>query len=172
MKGHEGEVGYFDPGDTPPARGQLTDAQWAKLSDRYHQRLQEYHRDADNMTKLQDAGRIQIDSGLVRGLSGGEWKTFAGDNDLFNITRNGQQVPTVEHNAIVNKMIDRDVGVMHGAHMFWTENVVKDIFERIVSNHMPSADGSPAAEPLVRFSPNTAPKLVDGKGDPWTPPRR
>jgi hypothetical protein len=168
LKGHEGKVAYFDPGPRPSRPPGMSDKDWDGLKERYDQRANEYLDQQDSMRKYGDQGKVRVeDNGIVSGPDrDGQWKPFAGDNDLYDIRHHpsGERLSPTEYDRTVREMMRRDMGVNHGAHSYWqpTDPVGQGIREKIEQSHQPGG------EPLVRFTPGESPSLVDGRGtDVW-----
>ncbi|GAA5173367.1 hypothetical protein GCM10023321_74690 [Pseudonocardia eucalypti] len=163
LKGQRGRVGSFNPRE--PVRGNLSDQDWTALRARHQQRLEEYADQEQNLDRLVADGKVKVDGGVVYGKDKhGEWKPYVADNDMFDIrkTDTGERLTREEEKELIRKMLDEDMGVEHGPHMYWKPNntVEQGIYDRIVHNHRSGG------EPLIRFSPNSPPTLVDGTGDP------
>jgi hypothetical protein len=163
LKGHEGKVGYFRP-DKPSQQGNLSDEDWAKLNQRYRDRLYEYKQHQGKMDDLGSQGKIRMDGDVVYGQdTDGKWKPYAGDNDMYDIRTHpgGETLPRPEYDRVVDEMMDNDMGVNHGAHTYWepSNSDEQRTFDRIDASHRPGG------EPLVRFTPGEPPSLVSGIGD-------
>lgn len=117
----------------------------AQLADRQRQR---------------SAGTFRVtESGLVQMRdSTGAWKPIAGDHDIFDIRHlDGSRLTPVEEEALIKAMKDANMGVAHGAHMYWPSSGAKfdpDMFAKIINDHQPGG------EPLIRFAPGEEPVVV------------
>jgi hypothetical protein len=164
LKGNEGKVGFFDPGPRPSRPPGMSDQDWKGLKSRYDQRSKEYSDYQDSMRTYGDQGKVRIDdNGIVSGQDrNGQWKPYAGDNDLYDIRHHPsrERLAPEEYDRTVQEMQDRNMGVNHGAHSYWapTDTKGQDIRATIEQNHQPGG------EPLVRFTPGESPSLVDGRG--------
>jgi hypothetical protein len=160
----KGAVGFFQP--VLPPRGSMSDADWNRLVARYEQRMDEQAELGPKMANLAThkvgEDRFEVHEGVVYGYdSGGVLRPVTGDHDMFNIRRqDGSQLSGGEYTNLVNELVDRDMGVQHGAHMYWqpdTDWERTNVYEPIVQQHMPGGK-----EQLVRFAPGQPPSLVWG----------
>lgn len=158
-RGMEGTVGYFLP--TLPPRDSVPEGEWEKVQARYMQRWDEYHELESKMRHLEEDGVVKVAGGVVYGYDDkGDLKPYTGDHDLFHVRdRSGAPLPEAEYDKAINEMIALDMGVMHGAHMYWhpTTEFERRIYQKIVDQHQPGG------EPLVRFAPHSAMYLVDAQ---------
>ena len=165
--GMEGTVGFFKPIEPDPAN--FTPAEWPKVWARYEQRLDEQTAIAADMAKLEQTGLYQVQDGVVYGRLDPEqpWQPITGDHDIYNIrTRFGDQVPGGEYpektpqgtyNQLIQRMVDQQFGVMHGAHMYWRPAPgfqTTNVWAPIIQGHRVGA------EELIRFAPNVPPTVV------------
>lgn len=154
--GMEGTVGFFEP--VLPDRDSVPADQWDKVEGRYKQRWNEYQELEAKMRKLEADGTIVIDQGVVYGYDKSHrLQPYTGDHDLFNIrTESGEMLGQDEYDTAIATMISMDMGVQHGAHMYWhpTSDFEKNIYETIIAQHQPGK------EPLVRFAPHQTMRLV------------
>ncbi|UGT39677.1 hypothetical protein LTV02_26935 [Nocardia yamanashiensis] len=153
-----GLVGFFEP--TRPVEGEVPPHLWDEVNKRYDKRLEEWNEFQESMEKYKEKGKYSVEDGVVHGFDrDGTQRPLTGDHDVFDIRHpNGELLSAEEYWAVVNDMISRDMGVMHGAHMYWKTMdppVHEGIYQTIVDSH------KPGGEPLVRFSPDAEPILVD-----------
>ncbi|MEV6317811.1 hypothetical protein [Streptomyces sp. NPDC051776] len=145
-----GLVGYFQP--VKPQREDFDDVTWGRIEARFEQREDEFQQLAGPMAQLADQGRYKVENGLVLGKNAeGAWTRITGDHDLYNIrTPGGSSLTLNTYNSVIDEMMRRDIGVMHGAHVYWDPESPhsKEIFDRIVQSHQEGG------EPLLRFEPN------------------
>jgi hypothetical protein len=193
-KEDQGLVGYKEP--TPPVQSEVPANKWADVQDRYQKRLDEFKDLAHDMKNLSlppgsrdqfaAAGfdkQIAVDgNGVIRVVEaeGGAGVGFTGDHDIFQITNvDGTPVSGEKYNEIVSELVQKGVGVQHGAHMHWdvapkpvppvpyapspgmkpttpedAAALYKDptkMFEGIAESHMPAPTGK---KDLYRFAPD------------------
>ncbi|MGW1084284.1 hypothetical protein [Kitasatospora sp. NPDC002522] len=170
----KGLVGFFLP-ELPERTAEL-DAEpgrYDRVMARHRQRTVEHGELSAKMAKLEKEKRFRVRDGVVQGRDAdGAWRPIAGDHDILDLHDvEGHRVDDATYRESVETMIHRDMGVMHGAHMFWQPETEFDkmIFEKIVNSHRPGG------EPLVRFVPGmtrpilstTEPELPssDGRAD-------
>ncbi|MEU8527078.1 hypothetical protein AB0C77_15990 [Streptomyces sp. NPDC048629] len=147
----QGLVAFFQPTlpDRLPEDRQL--AAW--IAKRFAQRRKEYQALLPEMNRLVSSGRYQVDpDGLVLAVDHqGDTRPLTGDHDIFDMRRadTGQRVPVSQYEAIVEEMMDADMGVMHGALKYWepVDEFGRQVYDTIVGAHQP--DG----EALIRFAP-------------------
>ncbi|MEU8718450.1 hypothetical protein AB0C83_41340, partial [Streptomyces sp. NPDC048663] len=143
-----GLVGFFSP--QTPVRGDRGDTEWETLLARYNQRRSEYMDLGPVMRRLEDAGVIAVESGVVHAVRDGRRLPMSGDEDVYNITDlDGNRVADDLHDEIIQEMIDSGAAVTHGAFRFWSPSspTSKLIYKDIVLKHRPGG------EPLIRFHP-------------------
>ena len=171
-----GLVGYMEP--KAPVRSEVPPKLWEQVEKRYAERAAEFKDLAPDMKNLSlpSGGRDQfaavgfdkqvtVDSnGVIRVVEGTEGKAtsgFTGDHDLFQITKpDGSPVSPEKYNEVVADLVQKRVGVEHGAHMHWdvpakpASTAYKDPtkgFQSIADKHMPGAE---RGEALYRFGPD------------------
>lgn len=156
-EGMEGTVGFFAP--VLPDRSDEPDAEWSMIVDRHSMRTWEQQELGAKMAQLQAEGRIVIEQGVVYGFADdGTRQPYTGDHDLFNLrTLDGDTLGEKAYSYAIDTMIAADMGVVHGAHMYWQplDPVEQKVYDDIVAAHQPGG------EPLIRFAPHTGPILVD-----------
>jgi hypothetical protein len=166
--GQQGEVGYLKP----QAAGDLSGGDAA----RWFQRDTEFWDQSEKMTKLQKptaeshAG-VQVvvgADGTVRAVdpAGGAPRMITGDHDVFEIRNpDGTPVSREKYLAVLAALKGGDMGVLHGAHMRWGEDLMADegramdrteqgIYDAIVARH------KTGGEAIIRFSPQAPPQTV------------
>ncbi|MET9488645.1 deaminase domain-containing protein [Nocardia sp. NPDC006630] len=154
-----GLVGSFEP--EKPVRTDVPPELWEKVSSRYDERLNEWNRDREKMERFLERKEFYVEDKVVYGYDKdtGKPRPLTGDHDLFDIRKpNGDRLSLEEVTAVTNRMIDENMGVMHGPHRYWPEMdppVDQGIYQKIVDGH------GPGGEPLIRFSPDAGPILVD-----------
>ncbi len=172
-----GAAGFFEP--KLPERGTMTDAQWAKVQERFDLRQGEYDGPIGQyQRKLADEGKLQLRDGMVCDKDG---TPFAGDYDLFEITnRDGTPVSAEKYDAVVDDLMNAPgFQAAHGAHMRWNPRPTdpayhldmsgdtqlaldavakwqadRGIFRDIVAQHQPGGEG------LITFAPNQPPVIT------------
>ncbi|MEU6708571.1 hypothetical protein [Streptomyces wuyuanensis] len=154
--GMEGTVGFFCPKLDLDA---VPDEDQQRVKDRFIQRWEEHNELEPKMTDLQKKGTIRIVDGVVYGFNNNhEMKPYTGDHDIFDLRDaiNGSQLPEDRYNQLIDDMRASDMGVMHGAHMYWipTTDFERSIYNRIIAEHQPGMT------PLVQFAPKLKPTLV------------
>lgn len=169
-----GLVGYMEPKKPTGVPSELAEA----VEARYQQRLAEFKDLSPEMKnlalppgardKFAAVGfdkQVGVDSnGVVRVIEGSEGKAgagFTGDHDLFQIRNaDGSPVSPEKYNEVVTDLVQKQVGVEHGAHTHWdvpakpSSPGFKDPskgFQSIADKHMPGAKGG---EDLYRFNPD------------------
>ncbi|WP_327143742.1 toxin glutamine deamidase domain-containing protein [Nocardia sp. NBC_01327] len=156
---HVGLVGYFEP--KMPALEEVPAHLADEIGNRYAQRLNEWNEFRDPMAEHAHNGDFEVRDKVVYGrdYNTGEYRPLTGDHDIFDIRKpNGDKLSRDEYWDIVNHMVNEDMGVMHGAHTYWPEMdppVHEGIYQTIIDKHQPGK------EPLIRFSPDSDPILVD-----------
>jgi hypothetical protein len=145
---------------------------------RYQQRLAEFNDLKGEMKNLglkpgeRDAfaavgfdKQVKVDSnGVVRVVEGAGEKPaagFTGDHDLWQIRNpDGTPVSPEKYNQVVSELVQKQVGVEHGAHMHWdvpakpVDPHVKDAtkgFQSIAEKHVTAGA---KGEDLYRFRPD------------------
>jgi hypothetical protein len=169
--GQEGEVGFFKP----RAQGDLAggDAQ------RWWGRDMEFWENAEKMTELQKPipqqqgthGGVQVvvgKDGTVKSVDplGGPPKLITGDHDVFDIRKaDGSPLTREEYLAVLNVLKAGNMGVQHGAHMRWLEDLQaaegrgmtpaeQRVFDAILARHQTGG------EALIRFAPGQQPQTA------------
>jgi hypothetical protein len=148
-----GLVGYFDPRE--PDMSTVPEADRSAVTDRLNQRRREFAALAPDMAALaakpHPADRYSVEDGLVYGYDeAGGRKTITGDHDIFDIsTPGGSRLSPTRYDSVVDEMVKGDMGVKHGAHMYWEPRTKNNaaIFADIVKRHQ-------TAEPLLEFGPD------------------
>ncbi|MEV7189099.1 hypothetical protein [Kitasatospora sp. NPDC093102] len=122
-----------------------------RIEQRYRQRRHEYQELAPQLSR---DPAWEVRDGLVWGRNrDGEPRPITGDHDIYDIFEPTGKRPTQErYEEIVAAMREADMGVQHGAHLYWTPQTRFEqlIFDRIVDDHVEGA----RPEPLLRFIPN------------------
>jgi len=89
-----------------------------KVWDRYLQRYDEFLTQDAGIRNLVSQGKITLDpNGLIRDAATG--KPFGSDWDLFNILKDGQQVPKAVHDAFISDCIKAGLPIRHGTLADW-----------------------------------------------------
>ena len=124
-----GKVGYFDSGPNPPPKGNMSDADYDKLTDRYNQRRQEYVDNAGDFAKLKKKGTTVDEHGVVVAKDG---KPYTGDHDIYYIRgKNGEPVdPESKYEK------------------------AKAIDGKIVDSHQAKTSSDREGESLIKFGPD------------------
>ncbi|WP_067819057.1 hypothetical protein [Nocardia inohanensis] len=153
-----GLVGFFEP--TRPVEAEVPPHLWEEVNKRYDKRLAEWNEFQESMKEYGKKEKYVVEDGVVHGYDkDGVKKPLTGDHDVFDIRYpNGDRLPAKEYWAVVNDMLSRDMGVKHGAHMYWKTTgppVHEGIYQAIIDAH------KPGGEPLIRYSPDADPILVD-----------
>ncbi len=125
---HRGLVGYFRP-SLP--RFDLSD----RLIRRYDQRRTEFDALRDKMALFERRGEYVVRNGVVHGYDQRGWlRPLTGDHDVFDIRESGGAPLTRRrYDRAVATMMSLDMGVTHGAHMYWRPTTKSDraMFESI-----------------------------------------
>lgn len=125
---HRGLVGYFRPA---LPRFDLSD----RLLRRYDQRRTEFDALRDKMALFERRGEYVVRDGVVHGYDRRGWlRPLTGDHDVFDIRASGGMPLTRRrYDRAVATMMSLDMGVTHGAHMYWRPTTKSDraMFESI-----------------------------------------
>jgi len=169
--GQQGEVGFFKP----QAPGDIAGGDAA----RWWQRDMEFWDNAQKMTELQKAipqqhgthGAVQVvvgADGTVKAVdpAGGAPRMITGDHDVFDIRKaDGSPLSREEYLAVLKDLKQGGMGVLHGAHMRWGEDLMaaegrtmtpaeQGVFDAIMARH------KTGGEAVIRFAPNKAPQTA------------
>ncbi|MFG1610038.1 hypothetical protein [Actinoplanes sp. NPDC049265] len=156
-----------------------TAAERPALESRLRQRAAEFNRLAPEAAELIQKGELGLHHGVIGTRDAhGSYAPITGDHDLFDIRlADGAERGLVEseldgpsYQAVVDLMVARDMGVMHGAHMRWNradptsaatfaDPADAAMFNHIVHGHQKDGGG----EPLIRFAAGRPVSLV------WAP---
>jgi len=179
-KGKPGEVGHYWP--KLPPKGNMTEAEYRRLVERFNMRMKEYLDEHGNIYKLKAQGKIEVKNGVIYEKATG--KPMASDIDIFDIrdARTGKPLPRYAVDKDGNLIIDPATGqpklhpvreqiikelqngpfqAQHGAHMDWKYD------------HLPSSARTPP-RPSGRGVPVDATRLGGRRGGRATlghPPR-
>jgi hypothetical protein len=157
-----GMVGLFKPQDPPP---NLAPDVLAKVNERKKQRQEEYDNLAGEYRQLEQQGLVRVEGALLKVLDPlavpgvpGEFKSVAGDIDLFDVTHaDGSPLTGAQRDYVINLLRSQGIGVEHGAHAWWEsqspETYSKKADEKIRKEHMDES-------PLVAFVPGEGPARV------------
>ncbi|MER7859269.1 hypothetical protein ABTX61_09215 [Amycolatopsis japonica] len=156
-----GLVGYFEP-RLPDDLSELPPDVKKKVQARFANRAKEFAALADEMEQLANQGRYRVVDGIVQArVEGEEYRPITGDHDVYHVRciDDGSSLTTSDYNSVVDLLTKRNMGVQHGAHMYWTPEgeFQEKIFNDIVERHQADAQD---AEPLIRFDPGKPPRLV------------
>ncbi|GAB2978475.1 hypothetical protein GCM10027184_31070 [Saccharothrix stipae] len=125
---HRGLVGYFRP-ELP--QFDLSD----RLLRRYDQRRVEFDALRDKMEQYERRGEYVVRNGVVHGFDRrGVLRPLTGDHDVFDIRASGgADLSRRRYDRAVATMMSMDMGVTHGAHMYWRPTTKSDLamFESI-----------------------------------------
>ncbi len=139
--GQRGLVGFFRP--WLPRHG-VTERLWG----RFTQRRDEFDALGPKMALMERRGEYLVRDGVVHGFDRrGRLRPLTGDHDVFDIRASGgRPLTTRRYDRAVATMIDMDMGVTHGAHMYWkpTSPADRSMFESIARS----------ASPKLRFHPD------------------
>ncbi|MBW4716939.1 hypothetical protein KZQ38_07175 [Saccharothrix sp. SC076] len=139
--GHRGLVGYFRP--RLPRHG-MTERLWQ----RFTQRRDEFDSLGPKMALLERRGEYLVRDGVVHGFDRkGRLCPLTGDHDVFDIHASGGRPLTERrYDRAVTTMIGMEMGVTHGAHMYWRPTTPADrsMFESIARS----------TGPKLRFHPD------------------
>jgi len=131
---HRGLVGFFRP--RLPRHG-VTE----RLLARFAQRREEFTALGPKMAQLERRGEYLVRDGVVHGYDRRGWlRPLTGDHDVFDIHASGGRALTERrYDRAVATMIDLDMGVTHGAHMYWRPTTPADLvmFESIARSPSP-----------------------------------
>lgn len=154
-KDHIGLVGHFKP-KKPVRPAGMDDATWAKVQKRYNQRLEAYDTFNPKMKKLEEAGQIKLEDGLIidTGLCGDTKKAVTGDLDLWKIRdrTTGRKLSADEAKPVVDALKGGGFDAKHGAHTNWkpTDAAGKSIDAAIRKRHQQrTADNPDGGESIL-----------------------
>ncbi|MEV8437707.1 hypothetical protein AB0425_10080 [Actinosynnema sp. NPDC051121] len=140
---HRGLVGYFRP--ELPRFGVH-----GRLLRRYDQRRVEFEALSDKMALFERRGEFVVRDGVVHGVDrDGGLRPLTGDHDVFDIhASGGAELSRRRYDRAVETMMSMDMGVTHGAHMYWRPTTHSDLamFESIARS----------GDPKLRFHPDGA----------------
>jgi hypothetical protein len=172
-------VGYFDPGATPPPKGSMSDADYAKLLERHKQRRQEFVDNAKDFDKLKKAkDGVEVVDGVVTSKKDG--KPYTGDHDIYDIRgKNGEPVDPAKYKKVVDALRDSEFKAQHPGHRQWdysmedkkpgkpTKDVdgnpvtpqskydkSKGIDSKIIDSHQAKTSSGKEGEALIKFGPD------------------
>ncbi|WP_234360063.1 EndoU domain-containing protein [Streptomyces sp. DSM 15324] len=149
---HVGLVGYFEP-TAPERTSGMGDEVWDRLQQRYEQRSREFEDLAPTMARLAAEGTFTVRDGVVQGRDdAGAERPITGDHDIFDIsTPGGSKLTPRSYDQTIGDMRANDMGVMHGAHLYWAAEpkspFSESVFKKILESHRHGG------EPLLRFGP-------------------
>ncbi|MEU5694948.1 hypothetical protein [Actinosynnema sp. NPDC020468] len=137
---HRGLVGFFRPS--------LPRNSDERLLRRFDQRCSEYDSLRGKMDLLARRGEYVVRDGVVHGFDkSGRLQPLTGDHDIFDIhAAGGAVLGGRRYEQAISTMIAMNMGVTHGAHMFWNPTTKDDraIFDTIARN----------TSPKLRFHPD------------------
>ncbi|MCG8928264.1 glycosyltransferase, partial [Lentzea sp. CC55] len=161
---HVGLVGFFQPNPDPDLSG-VDPAMREKVAKRFNERAAEFAELIGTMEKYEQEGKFKVIDGVVHGSnSRGDLVWVTGDADMYGMyDAEGNRLGEEDYEGMVFLLVNRNVGVQHGAHLYWdpVTDFDRKIFDKIVDKHV-------TEEPLVRFNPGQPASLV--LADP-VPPR-
>ncbi|WP_329792503.1 glycosyltransferase [Lentzea sp. DG1S-22] len=160
---HVGLVGFFQPDPNPDLSG-VDPAMRDKVARRFNERAAEFAELIGTMEKYEQEGKFKVIDGVVHGAnSRGDLVWVTGDADMYGMyDTEGNRLREEDYEGMVFLLVNRNVGVQHGAHLYWdpVTDFDRKIFDTIVNKHV-------TEEPLVRFSPGQPASLV--LADPLPP---
>ncbi|MGZ3146147.1 hypothetical protein ACVDFE_29965 [Lentzea chajnantorensis] len=160
---HVGLVGFFQPDPDPDLSG-VDPAMRDKVAKRFHERTAEFAELIGTMEQYEQEGKFKVIDGVVHGSnSRGDLIWMTGDADMYGMyDPEGNRLGEEDYESMVFLLVNRNVGVQHGAHLYWdpATDFDRKIFDTIVNRHV-------TEEPLVRFSPGRSASLV--LADPVSP---
>ncbi|MEV6716030.1 glycosyltransferase [Lentzea sp. NPDC051208] len=160
---HVGLVGFFQP-DPNPDLSDVDPAMRDKVAKRFNERAAEFAELIGTMEKYEQDGKFKVIDGVVHGSnSRGDLVWVTGDADMYGMyDTEGNRLGEEDYEGMVFLLVNRNVGVQHGAHLYWdpATDFDRKIFDTIVNKHV-------TEEPLVRFNPGQPASLV--LADPLPP---
>ncbi|PKO18107.1 hypothetical protein CVU37_07240 [candidate division BRC1 bacterium HGW-BRC1-1] len=115
--GDVGKVGYFDPGDAPPPRGDMSKGDYDQLVDRFKQRKSEFDNYGRDINKLKKKGYKIDENGVILHPDG---KPFTGDHDVYDIRGpGGKPVSKQKYDAVMKDMKKPPFSAQHNGHRQW-----------------------------------------------------
>lgn len=115
--GDVGKVGYFDPGDAPPPKGNMSQGDYDKLCDRYKQRKSEHDNYKKEIDGLKKKGYTVDDNGVILHPDG---KPFTGDHDIFDIRGpDGKPISKEKYDQVMKDLKKPPFSAQHDGHRQW-----------------------------------------------------
>lgn len=112
-----GKVGYFHPGENPPPKGNMSDADYSKLKERYEQRKAEYTNYQHDMEKLKAKGVTINEDGVIIAKDG---KPYTGDHDIFDIRGpDGKPLTKAQYDKVMADLMKPPFSAQHPGHRQW-----------------------------------------------------
>ncbi|WP_434444123.1 toxin glutamine deamidase domain-containing protein [Lentzea sp. E54] len=153
---YTGLVGFFQP--NPPSKSSGIDPETQeKAAKRFDERTAEFAELISTMKEYEQDGKFKVIDGVVHGVnSRGDFIWLTGDADMYGMyDADGNRLGKEDYEGTVFLLVNRNVGVQHGAHLYWdpVTDFDRKIFDAVVAKHV-------SDEPLVRFNPGQPPSLV------------
>lgn len=129
-----------------------------KVWERYLQRTDEYMTQNANIRNLVSQKKITVDpNGIIRDFKTG--KPFGSDWDIFNLTKNGQQIPKAVHDKFIDECIKSGLPVRHGSLADWANlsDFNKEAYGKMIRDAMKNGvisvgpEGAPQQKILQEF---------------------
>ncbi|MEV6824494.1 hypothetical protein [Amycolatopsis sp. NPDC051102] len=159
---NRGLVGFFV--DEPPLpRPNLVGERLEAAEKRRDHRVDERRKYGAKMRELRKGrrrgpGRFDVAGYVVFGYDEhGTRHPIAGDHDLYDLRNaDGSYMSEDEYDAFIQALIDRKIGVMHGAVVRWEPETEEDkeMKKKLVQQHRRGGEG------LVRFAPGQPVRFV------------
>jgi len=173
-----GKVGYFDPGPNPPPKGNMSDAEYSKLKERYEQRKQEFVNYQHDIEKLKKKGITVTEDGVIIAKDG---KPYTGDHDIFDIRGpGGKPLTDAERAKVLADLMKPPFSAQHPGHRQWDYskadkytpppeknpvtgkweqqkskyNKCKSVDEKIRDSHQTWTSKGETGEPLIKVGPD------------------
>ncbi|MBN2556754.1 MAG: hypothetical protein JXA97_12510 [Anaerolineales bacterium] len=143
-----GLVGHFKP-KKPTRTAGMDDATWAAVQKRYNQRLEAWDTFNPKMKKLEKAGQVKLEDGVIidTGLCGDTNKAITGDLDpwAFRDRKTGRTLTADEAKPVVDALRGGGFDAQHGAHTNWkpVDDAGKSIDAAIRKRHQQRTAGNP-----------------------------
>ena len=143
-----GLVGHFKP-KKPTRTAGMDDAAWTAVQKRYNQRLEAWDTFNPKMKKLEKAGQVKLEDGVIidTGLCGDTNKAITGDLDpwAFRDRKTGRMLTADESKPVVDALRGGGFDAQHGAHTNWkpVDDAGKSIDAAIRKRHQQRTAGNP-----------------------------
>ena len=167
---HKGKAAWFLPHALPSERPQkYAEAVWAKISNRWRERRQEYFDFQKDIGKQMSDGQLMLLHATTgEALSGGvlldglKDVAYTGDHDIYRVHPEGKEP------SVVDALKPAPFRVQHGAHVSWPNlpevlekgglsEEERRIYDSVIRKH------AKGGEPLLRINPKAPPTTASSE---------